>query len=227
METRASEPLVEVRGLTVRYAPGQPPILEGLDLTLRRGETVALMGPSGSGKSTLLVHLVGLRPPEGGEVHIQGRALSTLRPRELELLRAMTIGFVFQRAALLPFLTVQENLLLALEPLPEEARGTSRARLEPLLEAMQLGPLAHRRADVLSVGEAQRVAVARALIKQPPLVIADEPTGALDAANAAVVGELLLAPEENRSRAVLVATHDERVAARCDRVLKLQEGRCC
>jgi ABC-type lipoprotein export system ATPase subunit len=225
MDATASEPLVDVRGLTVRYGPNQPPTLEGLDLTLRRGETVAIMGPSGSGKSTLLVHLVGLRPPEAGEVRIQGRALSPLHPGELERLRATTIGFVFQRAALLPFLTVRENVLLALEPLSKKERGALRTRMEPLLEAMHLGALAHRRADVLSVGEAQRVAVARALIKDPPLLIADEPTGALDAANAAVVGELLLTHEESRRRAVLVATHDERIAARCDRVLRLQEGR--
>jgi ABC-type lipoprotein export system ATPase subunit len=218
---------VQVRGLTVRYEREQPPILDGVDLTLHRGETVALMGPSGSGKSTLLLHLVGLRPPEAGDVRIQGHSLGALRPRQLEQMRATAIGFVFQRAALLPFLTVQENLLLALEPLPEATRGDLRAGLEPLLTAMRLGSLAHRRADVLSVGEAQRVAVARALIKKPLLLIADEPTGALDTSNAALVGELLLAREQSRSGAVLVATHDERVAARCDRVLRLQEGRLC
>jgi ABC-type lipoprotein export system ATPase subunit len=227
MDSQTSEPLVEVRGLTVRYGPGQPPIIDGLDMTLHRGETVALMGPSGSGKSTLLVHLAGLRPPESGEIRILGHALSSLRPTELERLRATAMGFVFQRSALLPFLTVLENLQLALDPLPPEARGAMRARIDPLLTAMQLGPLAQRRADVLSVGEAQRVALARALIKQPALVIADEPTGALDASNARTVGDLLLSHEESPSRAVLVATHDDRVAARCDRVLRLQGGKLC
>ena len=214
--------LLEARKLVVEYARGQR-VLDGVDLALRPGESVAIVGPSGSGKSTLLTHLAGLRRPDGGEVCFEGRTFAARASSELDRFRADRLGFVFQRAALLPFLTVRENVALALACLGPGARGEGASRLDPLLEWTGLAPLADRRADRLSVGEAQRVAVARALVKNPPLVLADEPTGALDAAGAAAIVDLLL--RDRSDRTVVIATHDARVSARCERVLAVQGGR--
>jgi putative ABC transport system ATP-binding protein len=219
--------LLEARQLVVEYARGRR-VLDGVDLVLRPGESVAIVGPSGSGKSTLLAHLAGLRRPDGGEVRFEGRPLTSLASRELDRFRAGQLGFVFQRAALLPFLTVRENVCLALGCLGPRAPGESASRVGLLLESMGLAPLADRRADRLSVGEAQRVAVARALVKDPPLVLADEPTGSIDAAGAAAIVDLLLLHRADRHRAdrtVVIATHDARVSARCERVLTVQGGR--
>jgi len=214
--------LLEAAGLRVEYVGGQP-VLAGVDLALRPGESVAIVGPSGSGKSSLLSHLAGLRRPEGGVVCFRGRPLADLAPRELDELRAREVGFVFQRAALLPFLTIRENVALALDCLNSKARASLAERVDPILERTGLSPLSRPHASRLSVGEAQRVAVARAVVKDPGLILADEPTGALDTENAAAIVDLLL--EERGWRAVVIATHDERVSGRCDRVLALRAGR--
>src|SRR5262245_4641783 len=213
---------LEARKLIVQYGRG-PRVLDGVDLVLRAGESVASVGPSGSGKSTLLAHLAGLREPEGGEVRFEDRPLASRASSELDRFRADHLGFVFQRAALLPFLTVRENVCLAFGCLEPPARSESASRVGPLLEWTGLAPLADRRADRLSVGEAQRVAVARALVKNPPLVLADEPTGSLDPEGAAAIVDLLLLDRSDRT--VVIATHDTRVAARCERALALHEGR--
>ena len=214
--------LLEARQLVVEYVRGRR-VLDGVDLVLRPGESVAIVGPSGSGKSTLLAHLAGLRRPDGGEVRFEGRPLASRASRELDRFRAEQLGFVFQRAALLPFLTVRENVCLALGCLGPRALGESASRIGLLLEWTGLTALADRRADRLSVGEAQRVAVARALVKNPPLVLADEPTGSIDAAGAAAIVDLLLLRRADRT--VVIATHDARVSARCERVLAVQGGR--
>ena len=206
----------------MQYRRG-PRVLDGVDLVLRAGESVAIVGPSGSGKSTLLAHLAGLRRPDDGEVLFEGQPLASRDSSELDRFRADQLGFVFQRAALLPFLTVRENVSLAFGCLARRARNESASRVGPLLEWTGLAPLADRRADRLSVGEAQRVAVARALVKNPPLVLADEPTGSLDAEGAAAIVDLLLLDRSDRT--VVIATHDTRVAARCERVLTVQGGR--
>jgi len=213
---------LEARKLVVAYGRGVR-VLDGVDLALRPGESVAIVGPSGSGKSTLLAHLAGLRQPEGGEVRFEGRPLASQASSELDRFRASQLGFVFQRAALLPFLTVRENVCLGFGCLEPRARAESASRVGPLLERTGLAPLADRRADRLSVGEAQRVAVTRALVKNPPFVLADEPTGAVDADGAAAIVDLLLLDRSDRT--VVIATHDPRVSARCDRVLAVREGR--
>jgi ABC-type lipoprotein export system ATPase subunit len=214
--------LLEARQLVVEYARGRR-VLDGVDLALRPGESIAIVGPSGSGKSTLLAHLAGLRRPDGGEVVFDGRALASQPSAELDRLRAHHVGFVFQRAALLPFLTVRENVCLALECLDAAQRGDRASRVGALLERTGLAGMTDRRADRLSVGEAQRVAVARALVKDPPLVLADEPTGSLDAAAADAVVDLLL--RDRLDRTVVIATHDPRVSSRCGRALRIERGR--
>ena len=213
--------VLEARKLVGEYAAGRR-VLDGVDLDLRPGESVAIVGPSGSGTSTLLAHLAALRRPDGGEVVFEGRALASRPSGELDRFRAHHVGFVVQRAALLPFLTVRENVCLALECLDAHERGDRASRVEELLERTGLAEMADRRADRLSVGEAQRVAVARALVKEPPLVLADEPTGSLDEAAADVIVDLLL--RDRSDRTVVIATHDTRLSGRCGRVLRLKEG---
>jgi ABC-type lipoprotein export system ATPase subunit len=207
--------------LVVRYRERDPPVLNGVDICVAHGERVAIMGPSGCGKSTLLAHLAGLRAPEAGEVRLCGRPLARLSLAESDRLRARTLGFVFQRACLLPYLNVRENIELAFEALPEVVDRERGPLVESIMMSIGLRQIAGRRAIDLSVGEAQRVAVARALVKSPPLLIADEPTGALDGDNVGAIADLLCSDSQ---RAVIVATHDERVAARCQRVLFLRAG---
>jgi putative ABC transport system ATP-binding protein len=214
--------VLEARKLVVEYARGRR-VLDGVDLALQPGESVAIVGPSGSGKSTLLAHLAALRRPDGGEVVFDGHVLASRPSGELDRFRAHHVGFVFQRAALLPFLSVRENVCLALECLDAADRGDRASRIGELLERTGLAEMADRRADRLSVGEAQRVAVARALVKSPPLVLADEPTGSLDEAAADTIVDLLL--RDRSDRTVVIATHDTRVSGRCGRVLRMQAGR--
>jgi putative ABC transport system ATP-binding protein len=213
--------VLETRKLVVEYARGRR-VLDGVDLVLQPAESVAIVGPSGSGKSTLLAHLAALRRPDGGEVVFEGRALASRSSGELDRFRARHVGFVFQRAALLPFLTVRENVSLALDCLDPDECGDRASRVGALLEQTGLAELADRRADRLSVGEAQRAAVARALVKDPPLVLADEPTGSVDEAAADLIVDLLLCGRSDRT--VLIATHDTRVSNRCGRVLSIKNG---
>jgi putative ABC transport system ATP-binding protein len=213
--------VLEARKLVVEYTRGRR-VLDGVDLALTAGESVAIVGPSGSGKSTLLAHLAALRRPDGGEVVFEGRTLTSRSSGELDRFRARHVGFVFQRAALLPFLTVEENVSLALDCLDPDECGDRASRVAALLEETGLADVADRRADRLSVGEAQRAAVARALVKDPALVLADEPTGSVDAAAADLVVDLLLRGCSDRT--VLIATHDSRVSNRCERVLRLEGG---
>jgi ABC-type lipoprotein export system ATPase subunit len=215
------EAIATVEGLVVRYRSQDPAVLKNLDISVARGERVAIMGPSGCGKSTLLAHMAGLRLPEAGEVRLEGRSLEDLSPGELDDLRSTTLGFVFQRSRLLPYLTVRENIEMAFETKAFAATSGTQTRVESIMDAMGLTAIARRKAGDLSVGEAQRVAVARALVKAPALVIADEPTGSLDGENVAAIAELLC---DDSERAVIVATHDERVAGRCQRVLVLSDG---
>lgn len=216
--------MLETRGLVKRYGSGDATVaaLRGVDLRIGAGEFVAIMGPSGSGKSTL-VHLMGaLDTPSEGEVLIEGRALSTLDDDERTELRRERIGFVFQAFNLVPVLSAAENVGLPLVIAGAPAAEV-RQRVEELLDTVGLRDRADVLASQLSGGEQQRVAVARAVVHQPSVVFADEPTGSLDqAAGRQVMG--LLRRLHDRGQTIVLVTHEPRVASYADRIVLMQDG---
>lgn len=200
-------------------------VLRGLSLAVKRGEAVAITGASGVGKSTLLHILGGLDHPDRGRILLEGQDIYALGSGERTRIRATRIGFVFQAYHLLPELDVLQNVLLPGWASPSPRPMAERvARAMDLLEAVGLTPRARHRPVELSGGEQQRVAIARALFNDPDLVLADEPTGNLDAETGEQVLRYLFALTRQRNRTLVVATHNEDVAARCDRRLRLREG---
>lgn len=217
-------PLIELRSVSKSYRKGGETIdaIAGVTLELPEKGMVAIVGPSGSGKSTLL-HLIGaMDRPTRGEVVVAGQVVNGLSQGELTRFRRRTVGFVFQTFNLIPNLTALENVAL-----PMEFNGVAKTerskRAKALLERFQLGHRLKHRANELSGGEMQRVAMARAIANEPRLVLADEPTGNLDSKTGTLIYELL--KEISRERTVLVVTHAEPLAAMADRVLHLQDGR--
>ena len=222
----SSPPVVALRGIHKTYRLGLHtiPALQGVDLSVARGELLALTGPSGSGKSTIL-NLCGLiDTPDSGEIELNGQPVQGLSENALTLLRRDALGFVFQSFNLVPVMTVAENvdypLFLAGVPAPER-----RQRVADQLAAVGLSEHAHHRPDALSGGQRQRVAIARALVKRPKLVIADEPTASLDSHTADQVLNLMRERGHAQGAAFVIATHDSRLTARCDRVVALLDGR--
>jgi putative ABC transport system ATP-binding protein len=215
--------MLEVRGVAKRFDPAAA-LLDGVDLAVRRGEWVAIVGESGSGKSTLLNIIAGLDRPDQGEVALDARTLSFGDDDALALWRRRNVGFVFQAFHLLPYLSVADNvaLPLALCGVPAAQRP---GRVEGALAAVGLGALGARRPGSLSGGEMQRAAIARALVHRPILVLADEPTGNLDEANAASVLDCLGSAVKRSGAAALMVTHSAVAAARADRALRLAHGR--
>ena len=219
-------PVVALHGVHKTYRLGQHvvPALQGVDLSVQRGELLALTGPSGSGKSTLL-NLCGLiDTPDSGEIALSGQPVGKLNENQRTLLRRDALGFVFQSFNLVPVMTVAENvdypLFLVGVPLAER-----RERVAAQLAAVGLQEHAQHRPDALSGGQRQRVAIARALIKRPRLVIADEPTASLDSYTADQVLDLMRERGHAEGAAFVIATHDSRLTRRCDRVLALLDGR--
>jgi len=200
-------------------------VLKGAALTVGPLERVAIMGRSGSGKSTLLHLLGGLDRPDAGEVRLGGRSLYKLSPRESSQLRARQIGFVFQSYHLLPEMDVLENVLLPAMAAGETNRPRLRARALELLAQVGLADRATHMPLELSGGEQQRVALARALMNAPGLLLADEPTGNLDRDTGAQILELLFGLVRDQRHAMVIVTHAPEVAARCDRRLRLDDGR--
>ena len=198
-------------------------VLQDINLQVTQGERVALVGSSGSGKSTLLNLLGGIDKPSAGDIHLAGQTFSQLTEPALTLFRRQHIGFIYQQFNLIPTLTVTENILLPLELLGLDP-DTQQQRLNDWLSAIQLPKRAQAFPDQLSGGEQQRVAIARALIHQPALVLADEPTGNLDAKTGALVLDLLFELSRAQQQSLLVVTHSQVVAECADRVLLLQDG---
>jgi putative ABC transport system ATP-binding protein len=220
-----AEPTLVVRNVEKQVPLGREiiTILRGVSFELYRGEMVALMGPSGSGKSTLLGIVAGLDRPTAGEVILDGTEIGRLGERPLAALRAQKVGMVFQAYNLIPTLTALENVQLPLYVPGHNGHNPERAR--GLLAEVGLAHRLTHRPSQLSGGEQQRVAVARALVADPPLVVADEPTGNLDSETGAALMELLLDLRARLGTTILVATHNDAVAERADRVLRLRDGK--
>jgi ABC-type lipoprotein export system ATPase subunit len=219
------EELVVARGLVKIHGRGRAArrVLEGVDLDLRAGELVALVGPSGSGKSTLLHLIGGLDRPDGGRVTVAGVRVESASERTLADLRRRHIGFVFQFFHLIPELTGEENVQLAAR-MNGRNGGGGRRRAQRLIEELGLAHLSRSRPHELSGGEQQRFALARALVNDPSLILADEPTGNLDTESGIQVLRLLRGLASD-GRAVLLVTHDHAATAMAHRVLTLEDGR--
>lgn len=218
----SAEALLVARDLRKRFGPQVA--LDGVSLEVRAGEVVAVLGPSGSGKSTLLLCLGGIIRPDQGEVRYRGRVLGRLPDSALTRLRREEFGFVFQFGQLVPELTAVENVSLPLR-LAGVGRSDAVARARAVLEQLEVAEVAERRAGEMSGGQAQRVAVARALVTEPRVLFADEPTGSLDSLNGDLVMELLVGAARERGTAVVLVTHEERVAAYGDREVVIRDGK--
>ncbi|WP_431687106.1 ABC transporter ATP-binding protein [Hahella sp. NBU794] len=216
--------MIELNDLTMSYAleSRRLNVLSGVDLAIADGETVAIIGPSGSGKTTLLILLAGLEQPERGEIRLDGAALSTLDADGLADMRRDKLGIIFQSFHLVPSLTALANVAL---PLDIAGRPQSRERAREMLVKVGLAQREDHYPSQLSGGEQQRVAIARALVHAPKLVLADEPTGNLDLHTGEKVSDLLFDLNREAGATLLMVTHDEAIAKRCSRVLRLHEGK--
>ena len=217
--------MIEVRGLkkSIRNGNRTVEILKGIDLSVPQGQFLAIMGASGSGKSTLLGLLAGLDAPTEGAVLVDGTDISQLPEDKLAQVRGKKIGFVFQSYQLIPTLTALENVLLPYELNAEGGDGKRRATA--LLETVGLADRLHHYPVQLSGGEQQRVALARAFVVEPPIVLADEPTGTLDSSNGQHVLDLLTERQREANTTLVLVTHDRQIADRADRRIFLRDGR--
>ncbi len=220
------EPLLRAIDVTKTYQMGTVahPALRGVSLEINQGEFVAIIGPSGSGKSTLLHMLGGLDRPDTGDVELEGKSISHLDENSQTLLRRRRIGFVFQKVHLLPMLKALENVMV---PMRLDGVDLSIARPKAIaaLESVGMGNKQSNRPGELSGGESQRVAIARALVMSPAILLADEPTGALDSENSRNVIELFRALVEKQKQTLILVTHDQTVAQAADRVIRMRDGR--
>ena len=215
--------MIEVRDVRrwIQNGPRRVDILKGISLSIPAGQFVAIVGASGSGKSTLLGLLAGLDTPSAGEIWLDGTPIHNLAETDLAAVRGRKIGFVFQSYQLIPTLTALENVLLPFE-LNVQGHGLARARA--LLEQVGLGERMEHYPVQLSGGEQQRVALARAFVVDPPIVMADEPTGNLDSTNGRLVLDLLLKRNSEEGTTLVLVTHDAEIASRADRKIVLKDG---
>ncbi len=218
----AAAPLLAARDLRKTF--GQTAALDGASFSVAPGEFVAIMGPSGSGKSTLLHCLAGISEPDSGEIELDGRSVTNLPDAERSAMRLREFGFVFQFGHLVPELTCLENVALPLR-LAGQPRRTAEREARDWLERLDVADVADIRQGEASGGQGQRVAIARALIHRPRIVFADEPTGALDSLNGERVMQLLTASARATAAAIVLVTHEARVAAYADRSVTVRDGR--
>ena len=222
----SAQPVLDVRNVSHGFndqSGHRLSVLESLDLRINPGDSAAIIGPSGAGKSTLLSLLAGLDIPESGEILFQGEAFSGLSEDQRAAVRRGRIGFVFQSFQLLQGLTAVENVMLPLE-LTGMSVAQAKQRAMKWLERVGLGARTHHRPRMLSGGEQQRDALARAFVDEPALLFADEPTGNLDRRTGESVSELLFELNQETGTTLILVTHDERLASRCQRILSLEDG---
>jgi putative ABC transport system ATP-binding protein len=220
-----NEPMIQCRGISKSYRKGNNVVtpLDALDLDVAKGEFLAMMGPSGAGKTTLLNLLSGIDSPSAGSLVIAGTDIANLSRRDLTRWRASHVGYIFQLYHLVPVLTAFENveLPLLLSPLSKKERHR---RVETALALVDLGDRMHHTPSELSGGQEQRVAIARAVVADPPLLVADEPTGDLDREAANRILELLRQLARDHGKTIVMVTHDAKAAAAADRTLHLEKG---
>ena len=216
--------ILETKDLRKVYGSGDTEVraLDGVDLTVEKGEFVAVVGTSGSGKSTLLHMLGGLDRPTSGTVTVDGRELSAMRDEELTIFRRRKIGFVFQNYNLVPVLNVYENIVL---PIQLDGKAPDRDYVDRIIETLGLGAKLQNLPNNLSGGQQQRVAIARALAAKPAIILADEPTGNLDSATSLDVMGLLKVTAQKFSQTIVMITHNEELAQMADRIIRIEDGR--
>ena len=216
--------ILETKDLRKVYGSGDTEVraLDGVDLTVEKGEFVAVVGTSGSGKSTLLHMLGGLDRPTSGTVTVDGRELSALKDEEVTIFRRRKIGFVFQNYNLVPVLNVYENIVL---PIQLDGKAPDRGYVDQIIETLGLGNKLQNLPNNLSGGQQQRVAIARALAAKPAIILADEPTGNLDSATSLDVMGLLKVTAQKFSQTIVMITHNEELAQMADRIIRIEDGR--
>lgn len=220
-----SEVVVDARDITKTYKMGEIEVraLRGVTVQIQRSEVISIMGPSGSGKSTLMNMLGCLDRPSSGEYYLDGEAVSNLNDDQLSSIRNRKVGFIFQSFNLLPRQTALTNVTLPLR-YAGHANGKTNTRAREALEAVGLGDRIHHKPNELSGGQQQRVAIARALVNDPAIILADEPTGALDTKSGHEIMELLLGLNRERGTTLIFVTHDPRIAGLTQRTIRIQDG---
>jgi len=218
--------MIEVRGVTKTYGKRAAAFtaLDDVNLTIPEGKTVAILGKSGSGKSTLMHAISGLDRPEKGEVLIDGTDILKLKRKRLDTFRAKTIGFIFQSFFVQANESCYDNVSLPLE-ISNVPRGQRRSRVRSALESVDLGDKINAHARNLSGGQKQRLAIARAIVSEPKIIFADEPTGNLDSATSEKVEELLFGFAHNGGATLIIVTHDEDLSRKCDIVIRIKDGK--
>lgn len=224
MRMTVTSPAIELENISLELESdaGKVNILRGIDLSIPAGITASIMGPSGSGKTTLLMILSGLERPTGGRVRLAGRDITGLSEDELAFFRRDHVGIVFQNFHLIPTMTALENVAIPLELAGRRDAFTAATRT---LESLGLGPRLRHYPGQMSGGEQQRVAIARAFAANPAIILADEPTGNLDGENGRKVMDILFAQARKRGATLLLVTHDPELAGRCDRHIRLKDGK--